>query len=207
MSTSAKTILLLAATAVCLFLLPWKEWFGPDFEATARTRLNQRLASYKELRISDGWEELYKMTDPAHREKVDLARFLQIYATGAVKILDVDTRRIEVDPKTRIADCTFAVKGEMVPSKLPPQFRKNLQLPSDPAERLAALRTEDDVTISWIYKGGEWYFLMDREVLTGKSADGKDIVPLGDSPPAGNGNGAPPGGAPPTPPGGAEPIK
>jgi hypothetical protein len=162
---------LVVGIAACVALLPWGEWSGVPFENVARSRLEQRVARYQELRRKDDWPALYEMTAPGQRRRVDRQSFLGLYGLGVLRIHRIDTKAIEIDTAARTALVAMTTVGELVPEKLPAQFRKVRV--DDPA----GLRQVGDIEIAWVWDDGEWYFQMDREVVAGVDGKGRAVIP------------------------------
>jgi hypothetical protein len=164
---------LLVAIGLCASQLPWGEWGGVPFAKVARERLDARLQHYQEFRKADDWVALYEMTDPGHRKLVDRMTFLKMYGSGIVKIHGFDTKSVTIDTEKHTAVVVTMTDGEMIPAKLPAEFRRNLRI-DDPKE----LRRAAELTLNWRWVDDQWYFQMDREILTGRDPNGQEIAPV-----------------------------
>ncbi|MEM7205827.1 MAG: hypothetical protein AAF628_36575 [Planctomycetota bacterium] len=167
------TLLLLAAIAVLLWLIPWSRLGGVPFAEVAEERLNAQLAAYTDLRVNDDWVTLYEMTSPADREIVDRTRFLQMYGAGVMRVHGVKTNSIDIDAEKRTAKVQITVDGEIVPERLPPHARNGFQI-EDPSK----LRQQSPVTLTWVWSDEQWYWEMDAVVKTGMNPQGKATKPL-----------------------------
>lgn len=174
---------LLAAIGYTATLLPWGAWGGVPFSEVAEARLTERVAEYKRLRASEDWAGLYDLVKPDHRKIVGKAQFLQLFGSGVVRYSSFETKAVAIDEDEHAAQVVMRIDGEMLPDRLPPAYRASLRI-DDPA----ALKQTTDLTLDWSWQDGDWHFHLDRELLTGKDAQGRAIVPLSESSlPTGNG--------------------
>lgn len=154
-----------------------------DYTAIAEARLKERTDQYMRLRMDDNWNEIYKMTDPDERKKVNRSEFLGFYGTGVLRTEHAEVRGVDFDPKRPEATTTIFMRNRLVPENLPPQARK--MRVTDPSELLQ----ETDLSLDWIWKTGhesrpegEWFLRMEREVLRGRDAYGQNVTPIGQLP-------------------------
>ena len=170
-TTSNKSVpLLLLGIAGCLALLPWQRWLGgaPAHEE----RLTERIAQYAGLRQQEDWVSVYGLMDLRDRRAVPLPRFLTLYGLGAVKTVSIKEKSRQVDVGLGTANVVLTLEGELRLEKLPPNVRRSLQ-PQDPQQ----LRQTGDFATEWSWADGDWWLRMDKEALTGRTADGKEIAP------------------------------
>ena len=142
----------------------------PDPFERAEEALEQRVEEYLALRRADDWVALYQMTNPEHRRRVSLSTFLSTYGRGLLKVHEIRATSTEIDPISRRAEVGLWSDVELVPDRLPERFRRGFRAP--PPE---FLRTQDEHSMSWKWIDGQWFFEMDREVVTGIDEDGKPI--------------------------------
>lgn len=155
---------------VCLALLPWKRWCGPDPE----TRLGVRIAEYAKLRKQEDWIAIYSLMDARDRKAVPLPTFLTLYGRGTLKTIELTEKVRQVDRPNATALVTMTLDAELQLDKLPASYRKSLG-PQDPAN----LRKTADFATEWSWSDGEWWLRMDKEATTGKSSEGRDVTPAG----------------------------
>ncbi|MBL8727869.1 MAG: hypothetical protein JNM25_05530 [Planctomycetes bacterium] len=162
--------LLLIGISACLALLPWGTWFGKSFDE----KLTDRVAEYVRLRIQDDWVGIYAMTDAKDRRVVPIQRFLTLYGSGAIRTVSLTETARQIDAAAGTAQVDMTLDGELQIDKLPPQARATLRL-QDPT----ATRQSGPASFQWVLRDGEWWLRMDREALTGRTADGKPITATG----------------------------
>lgn len=143
------------------------------FEASGEELLRDRFLSYVDLRKNDDWVAIYDMVDPYERRDMDLGGFLGVYGQGVMKTHEITARDLDINSITRRARVTVTTEAELVVSKLPAQYRNSLKV-EDPAE----LKRTMDHAIGWVWRGDNWYFSLEEEVMQGQTADGQAISPL-----------------------------
>lgn len=137
-----------------------------DREA-AEQQLRERFDVYVELRKQDDWGELYRLVDPVERELVDLRKFLSFYGSGYIKTHGIWIEDIAFDWDAGTAAVQAVSHAELQVEKLPPQYQG------------MKLETENDThveaphEVTWVRRGGEWYFQLDRQIVAGQQADGR----------------------------------
>jgi hypothetical protein len=62
--------------------------------------------------------------------------------------------------------------SELVPAKLPERFKRGFRAPAP-----EQLRQRGEITVDWVWRDGEWYFRMDREIVSGRTEAGESAVP------------------------------
>lgn len=164
------TVFLSIGIVTCVALLPWGKWFGEAPEV----RLAARVAEYAKLRKQDDWVAIYSLMAPRDRKVVPLPNFLMLYGRGTLKTIDLREKSCEVDRPNAKAIVTMTLDAELQLDKLPPNVRRSLG-PQDPAQ----LRKSSDFATEWEWADGEWWLRMDREAITGKNAEGRDVTPAG----------------------------
>lgn len=163
-------LLLIAAVAFGAMQFIRADKDNPD---DRESKLEARLAQYCELRLKDDWVNLYEMLHPTHQQIMPLNRYLQFFGHGAMKTVALRPVHWQVREDQQTALVQLDYVGELVIAKLPPSAR-NLRL-SDPDE----LKKEDTFEMGWVWHEGDWYFQLDRELVTGEK-DGKAVSPVSD---------------------------
>ncbi len=154
-------------------------WSGVVSEAeameAAEERLTQTLENYRALRLKDDWVSIYDMVDPVHREEVSVQTFLKFFGSGILLVKDIETRSREIDWEATVPTAKVALSAEleMVPSKLPAQFRRGLRI-DDPE----ALLQTTDFEMDWVWRENGWYFQLDSQVLAQKDSEGNALTPI-----------------------------
>lgn len=143
--------------------------------AADRDALLARAEEYCRLRKSGDWVALYSLADPEDRRQVELPAFLGAFGHGALRIDEIAVTAVRIDDPGDQATVDLEIVMELVPEKLPAQFRHGFSKPEDPA----ALRQRAPFAMGWRRFEDQWYFRIDREVVTGRHASGQEIVPLG----------------------------
>lgn len=143
----------------------------PDPFERAQEELEGRVDEYLALRRADDWVALYQLTDPEHRRRVSLSTFLATYGRGLLEVHDIRATSFDIDPISRRATVGLWSDVELVPERLPEKFQRGFRVPAP-----EFLRTQDEHSMSWRWTDGQWFFEMDREVVTGVDSSGKPIV-------------------------------
>jgi hypothetical protein len=167
------TLLRRSAIGVLLGTLGLGAWHlqrDKDDFSGAEPRLEKRIDQYLELRRKGDWSALYEMTDPRHRLVVDLKRFLNVYDHKALKLHEIRCTSFEIDPEARAADVHLFTSAELDPSQLPEQMRASFH-----EEHPEHLKQEREHTQRWVWFEGDWHYLMDREIVSGRARDGREV--------------------------------
>jgi hypothetical protein len=156
----------------CLALLPWGEWLRGRTSPDAA--LSARLAEYVALRQADDWVGVYALTDARDRKLVPIQRFLTLYGSGAIRTVALTEKSRQIDLAAGTAMVELTLDGELRLDRLPAAARRTLA-PHDPS----ALRQSGEFTSHWAWRDGTWWLRMEREAVTGRTADGKPITTTG----------------------------
>lgn len=140
-----------------------------DF-ANAEPRLQDRVDEYLALRRVEDWAALYLMTNPDHRARVTLNRFLNTYGRGFVKVHEIRADRVDLDPIRREATILLTTDGEIVPSRLPAKYQRGFN-----EEHRDQLRRTTTRELDWIWRDGQWFFQMDEDVLARPDEAAADV--------------------------------
>jgi hypothetical protein len=162
---SRATWLLVLAVLACLVLLWLRPWRPPQpTEAGVRARIE----AYTAMRKADDWLAVYDLLDPADRARVRKEEFLRLYATGALRVHDARVEHVHIEGSRATVD--MVIDGELVLERLPDAARRglNIQKPED-------LRQGLRETFEWVFRDGQWYLRIDREVRTGRDQKGRVI--------------------------------
>jgi hypothetical protein len=151
-----------------------------SFSSNADSLLRKRVEEYRALRKEDDFAALYKMIDPQERKKVSLARYLNVYGQGFMKLHSLEVVRQEIDPQKRTASVAFLADTELLVARLPEKFRKGLDAP-DPTE----LRHQGEQIVPWVWRDGTWCFQLETEVVRGRDTKGQPIQPVESAPQGG----------------------
>lgn len=173
--------LLLTAIGFGAWHLPRQAQSAPDPFEGAEARLTERVAEYAKLRLADDWIKLYDFVAPDHKRLVPAVNFLKHYGHGVLQVHKCEPKTQEIDPATRIARTTLAVEAQLMPDRLPPTFRRGFR--EDHPEHLTRKQEQE---LAWTWIDGEWYFLLDREFLTGRDSSGQELQSVWDDPGAGS---------------------
>jgi len=146
---------------------------GVSTEAARRSALEKSVERYAELRRREDWKALYAMVDPDQRAAVSESRFLAIFGTPVVRFSGIDAAVASVEPGARRATARLAADVELVVAALPEPYRR-VRVEND-----AALRQRAEHTIAWVWRGGAWYWQLEKEVAAGKDARGRPLAPIG----------------------------
>ncbi len=173
MSVSSNKVvvgLLLAGIATCVALLPWGRWMGgvPLYEA----RLTERTTEYARLRQEENWPAIYSLSDARDRRKITLPKYLVLYGLGAIKANAIKEKSRQVDTANGTATVQMSLDGELRLDRLSAQIRRSLAS-QDPQD----LHKVSDFPTEWSWSDGDWWLRIDREALTGRNAEGKEIKP------------------------------
>jgi hypothetical protein len=170
-SAALRRVLLFALLAA-LIAGGWNIARGPaDPFADAEARLAARVDEYLELRRQDDWVSLYALAAPEHRQRVDIASFLGMYGHGVMRVVEIEAVSSSIDGEARTASVALKTEAELVPAKLPPQYRASLK-----EEHPEHLRRSIEHDLAWVWRADDWYFEMDPEIVTGRDASGSQIV-------------------------------
>ncbi len=175
MKSTWTTVGLIVAIILCAAFVPWTD-LGRESKSTVKEALKTRFAEYAALRMQDDWNALYDMTLPRHREQVDRTKFLSFYGRGVLIPRKIELIDVAYTERLNIGATKFFSRVEMVLDKLPPAHRKGLQVnsPDD-------LIKEGEQELGWMRVGGQWYFEMAPEVVSGQSG-GRAISAFGEKP-------------------------
>lgn len=174
-------LFLLVGIAACVLTLFRDQIFASGFDGLAETQLETRVSLYVSSRESDDWTVLYDMVDPEQRKVVDKIHFLQVFASGVLRINEIATVSSDIDAASQTAKTKMKTIGELVVERLPRKYRKSLQV----ADK-SKLRRESDLDLDWVWRDGEWYYLLEREFVTGRDKEGNELRPLGNKDDKGN---------------------
>lgn len=163
----------------------WKIQTAPkDPWNDAEDRLAERIDEYVALRTEDDWQNLYELVNPSHRGALDLGEYLRVYGHGVLKLHEIEARGFEIDDITRTAESVIFTKTELIPERLPAKFQRGYR--AGPPETNFK---ESEFLLRWVWRDGEWYYLLETEVLTGRDGQGnkidtelKDSLPLASPP-------------------------
>jgi len=185
MSSSRKVVagLLILGIGTCIALLPWQRWLSgvPTHERI----LGDRVARYIELRKSGDWNAVYALMDPRDRARKTQFEYLRLVGNSPLKVHEMTDKAHTIDWQKGTATVTLSLDCELNRASLP-AYIQNLK--ADPG----STRKTDDFQTDWAWSEGTWWLRMDREVLTGKTADGRLINPQGPQPPPANSSGTDP---------------
>lgn len=159
-------VLLVLGIGTCVALLPWSRWLGKSYDE----KLTERLAEYVQLRIDEDWVKVYAMVDAEHRRQVPIQRYLQMYATGAIRTVSLTETSRHIDTATGMATVDMTLDGELRLDKLPASARKSLRVGD-----ASATRQTGPCTLEWKLRDGTWWLRMEHEAVTGRTRDGKPI--------------------------------
>jgi hypothetical protein len=140
-----------------------------DF-ANAEAKLQLRMDEYLALRRADDWVALYQMTNPKDRAALTLNEYLSVYAHGVIKLHEVRADRIELDPVRREARAFLTTDGELIPSRLPAKYRRGFR--EEHPERLRQTTTHE---LDWVWLNGQWFYQIDRDVVSRADASGRSV--------------------------------
>jgi hypothetical protein len=174
---STVTLLLVVAVVVTVVVAIWRPWYAPASDERLRARLDRYVA----LRKAGDWQGLYAMTDPHDRRVVDYAKFHRFYGQEMTRLHSITVKEARMDDASKTANMELDVEVELVPENLPATFRRSLKV-----DDRAALRQRSNVKLDWVWRG-DWYFGMDRVVLTGRDKEGRVVrheTKPADAPPA-----------------------
>ena len=166
---SAMTVLLAMAVAAGGALAIWRPWSKP---APSEVRLRARLDEYVDLRRASNWKAIYSMSDPIEQAKVGLDAFLRFYGGEMTRFLGLDVKEAHMDAERGVATIDVEIEHEVIPERLPAQFRRNLTL-----EDKDSLKQRGPHKLEWVWRDGDWYMGMDRVVLTGRAREGRPAAP------------------------------
>jgi len=141
--------------------------------AGADGALRQAASEYARLRTQEDWPGLYELVDPMERARVPWATFLPAFSHGALRVDALSVTSQSIDPAARRAKVEFLLDAHLVPERLPATFRQGLRI-SDTSK----LRRQEPLLIDWVWRDGQWYFRLDRELVTGRTATGQSVAPL-----------------------------
>ena len=160
------------ALAGVIALAGWDLLRGePDPMANAEESLRQRVDEYVQLRRDDDWIKLYEFADPRQRRSVGMKQFLNFYDHGLLKIVAISADQVHVDEAAQRATVQLALTAELDVENLPPKLRAGFR--EDHPEHLQKHMEHE---MRWTWFGGEWFYLMDDEVVSGKDAQGNTIL-------------------------------
>lgn len=165
---SAQTFVLIAAIAVCLYFVPW-DALERETKAEVKDALRKRFEQYAELRLADDWNALYDMTLPRHRERVDRRTFLNFHGLGYLIAKEVELLQLGFDEQLNTGATKLRVVVELQADKLP--IKGPLKAGKDD------LIKETELQLDWQRIGGEWYFAMEQDIVSGLSG-GQKIQPM-----------------------------
>ncbi len=166
---SATTFLLVAAIAAGSLLAAWRPWSKP---APTEERLRARLDSYTELRRTSDWKTLFTLVDPIEQERVGQDSFFRFYGQEMTRLIGLQVKETHMNADRGTASIDLEVEHELVPEKLPAQYRRNLKV-----EDKSTLRQRSPYTLEWVWRDGDWYFSLDRVMLTGRDKEGRRAAP------------------------------
>ncbi len=142
----------------------------PDPFDRAEEFLAERVEEYLALRLKDDWVALYQMSNPEHRRRVSLSTFLATYGRGLLEVHEIRATSMSIDPVSRHAIVQLWSDVELIPERLPAKFQRGFRVP--PKE---FLRTEEEHSLQWKWQDGQWFFQIDREIVTGFDSAGNPI--------------------------------
>ncbi len=139
---------------------------APIDASASSARLTARIAEYVALRKADDSVALYSLVDPIERKGVDLATFLGVYGHGVLRVERLEPLAVTVDDAGRVAHAELDLDAEIVPSKLPDEFRRAFRMPDDPKQ----LRQHSKLGLDWVLRDREWFFRLDPQVEAQRQA-------------------------------------
>ena len=156
-------ILIGIIVALLTFAVPWGKLVRPS-KTAVRESLKAAAQDYATLRINDQWEALYDMVAPAHRRKVDKGSFLKFYGHGMIDTVAMELTFLDYTEGLELGKTKFTLNSKVRPEKLPPSQRRSLQY-----DKPEDLEQEGNLELTWERHGGNWYFHLDGEVVSGQS--------------------------------------
>jgi len=166
---AAGTVLLAAAVVAGVAFI----WRNAGSSSSNKERLLARVEEYKALRLANDWAGLYAVLDPLHQKAVDMSEFLRFFAHGVIQIHGIETRSVEWTPGKPEARAILALDGELIPGKLPASVRKGFK-----EEHPEHLRRTSDFPIIWVWRDKDWFFQLDEEIISGRTAKGETVTPV-----------------------------
>lgn len=140
-----------------------------DF-ANAEVKLQERMDEFLALRRAEDWVALYQMTNPKHRAALTLDEYLSVYGRGVIKVHELRADRIELDPVRREAKAFLTMDGELIPSRLPAKYQRGFR-----EEHPEHLRQTTTLEVDWIWIAGQWFYQVDREIVTRSDGSGRSM--------------------------------
>jgi hypothetical protein len=137
--------------------------------AAGADRLTERMDQYVALRRADDQVGIYQLTDPEQRKIKRLEKYLEFYGTGILKVIDMTYDDIRVDADANLARVRLKTTLQLIPERLPKPYN-NLD-----EEHPEHLRRSGEEELDWVWREDDWYLRMQREFVTGKSADGRSL--------------------------------
>ncbi len=166
---SATTFLLVAAIAAGSLLAAWRPWSKP---VPTEERLRARLDSYTELRRASDWKTLFTLVDPIEQARVGQDSFLRFFGQEMTRLVAIEVKEAHMDADRGTAAIDVEIEHELIPERLPANYRRGLKV-----EDKSTLRQRSPYTLEWVWRDGDWYFSLDRVVLTGRDKEGRRASP------------------------------
>lgn len=176
-STSNQRPLIVALLCVGIvttaWFTPWRRLFDSGPARPDASRLDARVDKYCALRLADDWVALYELADPQQRKTVSRGAFLAAYDHKILTVKSLERKSVTVKLESGVASVQISLSSTMRPENLPAEFRRGFQ-----TSRPQDLERHMDLPIEWVWRDGDWYFMVDHEIVSGRSTDGKKILPL-----------------------------
>jgi len=163
--------LIFALLPVVSLGLYWHSTGKSDPFQRAEERLQERIERYMELRLADDHHEVYLMHDPEQRKLKSEAEYLTVFGTGIVTLAEIELVDYKIDFAMKTAKTDFMQTIVLQPELLPPPFNEL----DEESKKPEHLRQAGPLAIDWQWRDGDWYVRMDREFVTGRSADGREL--------------------------------
>lgn len=162
-------VILIGATGFGL----WRMGSGADDPfARAQEKLDARMDQYVALRMEDDQESIYRLTDPEQRKIKSLRDWLTFYGTGILTPIAFEVASTKIDTESELATVMLESTVRLNRDRLPEPFNT---LQEDHEEHLRKTQTDE---LTWVWREGDWYLRMQREFVTGRSADGRALQGL-----------------------------
>lgn len=155
----------------------WSEWLAPTpqdtFVAKGEDLLRERGARWQELRKADDWLNIYQeLVDPSQKPLMGVSEFLKFYDTKALTVLSLELMedKLEIDPKQRKARIVFFQRARLNVKALE---AVGVTLDEEHPEHL---EREAEVATDWIWRDGEWFYEIEKDLIRGRTDDGRTIT-------------------------------
>ena len=166
-------MLLCVGIVTTAWFTPWRRLFESGPAKPDASRLDSRVETYCALRLADDWVALYELTDPRQRKALSRGAFLAAYDHKILTVKSLERKAVTLKLESGMASVQLGLSSTVRPENLPAEFRRGFQ-----ASRPQDLERRMDLPIEWVWRDGDWYFMVDHEIVSGRSTDGKKILPL-----------------------------